>query len=246
MSSTNPECASRPGLRTGVRNDTDGSFDFCGMFEPRYLAFAAVECVGTTATFESAAANMSTTIHEVQDSVFSFPGRDTLCASVANITRASVNIAANCNSTQSCAWNVDDGACEVSDAYPAPTPAEPDVVCVTLNETWCESAESCTMERFFVRAFRRREDHLFFDDSRIHRRGTSTSRSTFTRRRASRGPRHRRARRTTKSARGERRISAASLRRAPPSGAWPERGAARRHRDVQARTPPTKGVRCPA
>ena len=131
------ECASRPDCEP-VRNDTDGSFDFCGMFEPRYLALAAVECVGTTATFASAAANMSTTIHEVQDSVFSFPDGDTFCAAwEANITCASVNIAANCNSTQSCAWNVDDGACEVSDAYPAPTPADPDVVCVTLNETWC-------------------------------------------------------------------------------------------------------------
>ena len=137
------ECASRPDCEP-VRNDTDGSFDFCGMFEPRYLALAAVECVGTTATFESAAANMSTTIHEVQDSVFSFPDGDTFCAAwEANITCASVNITANCNSTQSCAWNVDDGACEVSDVYPAPTPADPDVVCVTLNETWCESAESC-------------------------------------------------------------------------------------------------------
>ena len=137
------ECASRPDCEP-VRNDTDGSFDFCGMFEPRYLALAAVECVGTTATFESAAANMSTTIHEVQDSVFSFPDGDAFCAAwEANITCASVNIAADCNSTQSCAWNVDDGACEVSDVTPAPTPADPDVVCVTLNETWCESAESC-------------------------------------------------------------------------------------------------------
>ena len=137
------ECASRPDCEP-VRNDTDGSFDFCGMFEPRYLALAAVECVGTTATFASAAANMSTTIHEVQDSVFSFPDGDTFCAAwEANITCASVNVAADCNSTQSCAWNVDDGACEVSDVTPAPTPADPDVVCVTLNETWCESAESC-------------------------------------------------------------------------------------------------------
>ena len=68
------------------------------------------------------------------------------------MTCMSVNITANCNSTQSCAWNVDDGVWRYQTCI-RPTPAEPDVVCVTLNETWCESTSHAD-GRFFVRALR--------------------------------------------------------------------------------------------
>ena len=240
------ECASRPDCEP-VRNDNDGSFDFCGMFEPRYLAFAAVECVGTTATFESAAANMSTTIHEVQDSVFSFPDGDTFCAAwEANITCASVNITANCNSTQSCAWNVDDGVCEVSDVYPVPTPAEPDVVCVTLNETWCESTESCRWTGSSCVRVPATRRSTIFDDSRIHRRGTRprARRSYVGVRVAVHAIDVRDGRRRVRVESGGSALRAFGESRRPAVGR--SGGAARRHRDGQARLPPTKGVRCPA